>query len=653
MFSRLTPLVAALSLAGIALPALAEAETELGRIEVTGTRLASRAIRPVNLTVLSSSDIEHSTATSLPELLAGVAGVTMRNSDSTGNGSIDLRGFGASGASNTLILLDGVKLNDNDLSSPQLTVIALNRLERIEIVRGGSVAWGGGSSGGVINLITRRDTGADIQLGVGSHARRQLLLGGGLRQGAFSLRADGRHEETDGYRDNGRNKLLAGAAQFGWQDERSRLELGLAKETEELRFPGPNRVNPATGLNEFIQAPWSSSTPKDWGKTEGERLTLHGEGKFEGGRWALDGSRRGKDTDAYFDYGGFPSRDRRESHENRFSPRLGLQWGGLEVAGGIDIGRAHTERYSGSLVASDLAGTSRLHTEALWVDLGYAVQAGSRLTVGARHERASQTVLVAASPWSPAMEFKRDDAPNALQLGWRQHLSADLWWYARVGQSYRLANADELVGNSELRSQRSRDFELGTEARLGEGKLRVSAFSMRLRDEIAFQPYVNGFGANINLAPTRRQGMELEWSQKIGELDLAANMTWLDARFRGGVYGGKDVTGKQVPLVPRLQGNLSLGWAWSDATRLDGQLHAVSHSRIDNDQINTGPWLAGYGTVDLKLSHRVGGWQLALSGQNLGDKRYASYGVKSTSGANYNLYPMPGRRWFASAGYRW
>ncbi len=95
----------------------------------------------------------------MQDLLSTQAGIHLINTSSSSDNSIvDLRGFGITGASNTLILIDGVKQNTNDLSAPSLGVVPLDQVERIEIVRGsGSVQYGGGTTGGVINIITRSD----------------------------------------------------------------------------------------------------------------------------------------------------------------------------------------------------------------------------------------------------------------------------------------------------------------------------------------------------------------------------------------------------------------------------------------------------------------------------------------------------------------
>ena len=67
------------------------------------------------------------------------------------------QGFGETGPLNTLVLVDGRRVNEIDLSGVDWTQIPLDQIERIEIVRGsGSVLYGDNAAAGVINIITKK-----------------------------------------------------------------------------------------------------------------------------------------------------------------------------------------------------------------------------------------------------------------------------------------------------------------------------------------------------------------------------------------------------------------------------------------------------------------------------------------------------------------
>jgi len=118
MKTRLIILIQLL-LAGLYGSNLAATETS-NNILVTATRIDPGNLKARgNTTVITAADIEKSTARTLPELLGREAGILTRSlfGNHGVNATVDMRGFGAASGQNTLILLDGRRLNDVDLSS--------------------------------------------------------------------------------------------------------------------------------------------------------------------------------------------------------------------------------------------------------------------------------------------------------------------------------------------------------------------------------------------------------------------------------------------------------------------------------------------------------------------------------------------------------
>ncbi len=114
--------------------------------------------------IITRDAIERAPQASLADIIAREAGVQTTSLYGGVNGAgtaIDLRGFGATGPSNTLVLVDGRRLNDWDLPGFDLSTIAKDSIERIEITRGnsGAVLYGDGAVGGVINIVTRSGAG--------------------------------------------------------------------------------------------------------------------------------------------------------------------------------------------------------------------------------------------------------------------------------------------------------------------------------------------------------------------------------------------------------------------------------------------------------------------------------------------------------------
>ena len=93
-----------------------------------------------NISIITSEEIAASKHKTLPELLSTYSGIQIRKSYSnveSSSTSLDMRGFGESSTNNVMILLNGRRLNDIDMSTIN-SHIPTDSIERIEIIRGGS-----------------------------------------------------------------------------------------------------------------------------------------------------------------------------------------------------------------------------------------------------------------------------------------------------------------------------------------------------------------------------------------------------------------------------------------------------------------------------------------------------------------------------------
>jgi iron complex outermembrane receptor protein len=116
-------------------------------IVVTATRFESaKDEKPIATQIIQGDEIREASATSLSEVLNKLGGVHTRINLSGGpDAPLDLRGFGMTGDQNTLVLLNGQRISENEGVSARISTIPLNSIDRIEILRGaGAVLYGGG-----------------------------------------------------------------------------------------------------------------------------------------------------------------------------------------------------------------------------------------------------------------------------------------------------------------------------------------------------------------------------------------------------------------------------------------------------------------------------------------------------------------------------
>ncbi len=144
------------------------------------TRLQS-GLAGSNITIISKEDLKLYQNKSLPKIIESYSGISTRSTAAGYDGvytTLDMRGFGEVAKSNTLILINGRRLNDIDMSTIN-SHIPTDSIERIEIIRGGSAAtlYGSGAVGGAINIVTNNeDINNSFKTSIGSYSNKSADL---------------------------------------------------------------------------------------------------------------------------------------------------------------------------------------------------------------------------------------------------------------------------------------------------------------------------------------------------------------------------------------------------------------------------------------------------------------------------------------------
>src|SRR4051812_24237028 len=119
---------------------------------------------PASITVLDREDVEQQPGVNLDDRLRSIPGFSLfrRSSSLVANPTtqgVSLRGLGSSGASRTLILWDGVPINDPFGGWVYWTRVDPEELSRVEISRGASTSvFGDRAMSGAIALFSRPAT---------------------------------------------------------------------------------------------------------------------------------------------------------------------------------------------------------------------------------------------------------------------------------------------------------------------------------------------------------------------------------------------------------------------------------------------------------------------------------------------------------------
>jgi iron complex outermembrane receptor protein len=649
--------IIAAAIAAYALPAFSQSDDA---IMVTATRFPERRLQaPVGMTVITAADIARDTARTLPELLGHLGGLYVRNNSGDPNLQLDLRGFGITGDQNTLVLLDGVRLNENDLSTTKLSSIPLQSIERIEILRGsGAVLYGAGATGGTINIITKGPKPsvkeAYVYGGAGDYGTLEGRATASIAGSNMGLTVSGSHAESDNYRVNNRVRQDNVAGDLRYFSDKSLLSLKFGSDIQRLQLPG------VRNQTQLVTDPRGASTPGDWSTRDGNYLTLLGQHRIGEFSFAADlGYRDQVGRSMFANFGSFTDT---RTNSLTFSPRVNWSTDLLGVPTSLVVGADFSESDYDRRIASDpstigspFAGTTGSQENSAFYFLYNAqVAAPLKLSFGWRTQRVNDHLVQTGFF---ASDQKQTRSADAGELGLQYAVNNAWTLFGRAGSSFRFATVDDnglTTTGRLLEPQTARNLDAGIEYRDRGARLRANVYQIDLKNEIYFSPLATPFGgANTNLSPTRREGLELAGQWPLNpDLTLSGSANFQSATFRSGVYGGVDVSGKDVPLVPSMIATLQLAWRFAPRAQAFASLSYAGEQRYDNDQANTfAQKIPAYALLDLKLSYRLENWNLSAAVNNVFDKDYYSYGIINSFACTTPIcaYPQMGRSFLVTA----
>ena len=682
-------------------------DNSTGHSVTTSGNTVTGGIVGASTTIITAEDIARAPAQTLPEILSREPGIQVTNLFGGVNGArsvVDMRGFGAAATSNTLVLINGRRINDLDIAGVDLASIPRDSIDRIEITRGnsGAVLYGEGAIGGVINIVTKSGIGlkpvARFEGAFGSFQYKEGNASFSGSKGPWSASLYSNAINSDGYRDNNFYRQLNGVGDLRYTYEQGSAYLNLSADNSHLGLPGARRVEPSIGLNQLVTDRRGATTPFDYADKNGRNATVGMTRMLApGAELIIDGGIRNKTEKAEF-HGNFA--DPASSTPLRavdtelttasLTPRLkldatvgGMRW---QSTGGIDYYRAH---YNSD--RPQFLGAAPIHR----FDLTQSTMAGywqqtvtvvpsTDVSAGARVQRTKIQAADAFDPNAPGanplvcfppfgcfgdqagVPLNKSETNQAYHLGVEHRVNPNLTVFGRVARSFRVPNVDERVGmvtsengaptTFDLRTQKSRDLETGVRVHLGALDVQSSIYDMRLTDEIHFRFGPNFEANNINLDPTRRYGWETMGAYRLSDqVRFKGGFAYTRAVFREGLFSGHD-----VPLVSRWTGNVGVAWdIWQKWLTFDGVVRFVGARRMDNDQLNIQPMIPASTVVDIRFGGEYDRYFWSFAVQNLFNANYFDYAIASpfpfgfASQLNtYNAYPQPGRSFMLKGGFK-
>lgn len=611
----------------------ARSATSLEEVVVTATR-QEEAISsvPANISVITEEEIQNSPARDVPDLLRTEAGVHV--SDISGNRrsySVDLRGFGETASMNTLVLVDGRKINSPDLSATDWTLIPVDRIERIEIIRGGrgSVLYGDNAAGGAINIITKQGKGFDASAEVagGSYdtGKANAQISGSHKDLSYSL--TGSYYTSDGYRDNSDTRAKdVGVNLDYFASDRVKLYFSSGYHEDKTGLPGD------ISESEFQAGASRTDTfsPDDYSETEDYYIKAGPEIFFlNDSLFKIDFSYRNREASSFL-YG---SQRDQEIDTITVSPQVVFREKIFNLDNSLTLGLDFIEDES-EVAADYLPGTEEITKEnwGLYVHDELSVTDRLSVSAGYRYDEVEYT-------FNPQTLQRIKSDENLFTGGVTYNYTKRSHVYASYSRSFRYPAIDELTYAPDiLEPQTSDDYEVGFRHYFSDAfYAKVNFFRIDTENELLYDPSIPfGFfqGANTNFEDeTRREGVEISAGHKFAYVDLKGTYSFTDAEIRGGQFDGND-----FPGVPEHQASATA--TFYPMKNLSVALNGVyvGERPFISDFANEADDQDDYFVASTKIRYQWDKMSAYLNVNNLFNKEYEEYGTYFGERA---YYPSP------------
>lgn len=632
-----------------------------------------------NVISIEGKDLQNKGYVSLEQALERISGISFVNFGLGRN--IDMRGQGDKSNIAVKVMIDGRAINvlDNSHGVTPLDSINLDNVERIEIIPGGgSVLYGSGTRGGVINIITKKQKSDAFAINLKSSAYDHGGLGGNLgingakqinENLAFSF--DIQSFNLDGYQEGYNEKgYFINTKTYIDINDNSDLTLGYnyfkskntssgyltkaqaqSDPTQKGNSDNITQINrPEISLDyhyyfddiwEFnLEAFWQNQKInylKDVSEMSSMGLSVPVYQNGSGFEDTLTGislkNKLNYANNSYFIFGyEFANHDAKRTsiiHYDVNSPKFQMSHTMTTL---MDM-----TKQSHSIFALDSHEFNDI----------FSISGGARYEYSLydtnRNYTSNMIISSVPRPNTPEL-FSTDDTSHnfAFEITPNFKYSDTGKLYIKYERGFVSPSPAQFV-NKDKNSQKYYSANLNPEIfdtfELGIDDFwwdfygfNLTLFYTQSKDEISYlgNPHATGggFWQYYNIDQTRRLGVELSLSQNFldGDLILRESLTYLDAKISKGVNDGM-----RIPYVSKIKATAGLEYAWNK--NFSNFIDLTYFSRAKDGGIideNTGKmsknsWIRDYFLTDIGMKYNYKKLQILAGIRNLFDKRYYTY----------------------------
>jgi len=595
---------------------------------------------PASVEIFTADQIQKSHARTVAEFLNQNSSFELYDLSNRGSGlagQINARGFNGE-KSATLVLLNGVRLNDPNNGTVLWTAIPMSSIERIEVIKGSQVVYGEGALAGVINIITKKEKNQlNAFLGTNSHIEGGLI--GNVNLNEVMLQTQLEHVKGNGYRQNSNydygNAVLSSQWQ-GWNFSYAR-HFG--------NYANPNYLN----YNNYQNNPQKSNNASSQYYLEvSDRTQITYEAiLFDNWQWRnqISAVNRIQNSDIGF----------------------GLYEGNMNTMGGVTqvmvplsssqtlqtgIDYYEDQVFAGSLSALPKSLVKR-NTRGLFFDALTQFNEFIDLDLAARFDQTDINYQNVTDTTYAKVSGKTSLTGSSPKIAINLHPVHQNKTYFSLSRTYKAPASEDFatfiapyVTNTQIQPQSAETFEMGMIQDWRDGQASFVYYNTQVTNEI----FYNNVSFQNDNVDTTHTGYEASIKQNFWDhFEFRLGYQSQDAFFRGSIYNNIYQAGKKIPGVSAQQFQYALSYSPDTEITITYLGRSVSDFFIANDIQNVQGKQNGYGVADLKFSKQMSDIRFLFQMRNIWDARYTTY-VGWFGGAN-QYYPAEGRSIMAGIEY--
>lgn len=618
----------------------------LGKVEVRHTSKGPLAANSVltSVDVMGRDKVEDKNVLNSWELIGQMPGVQLTETrQGAESGKATFRAFNGEGYINGIkTLIDGIPSNVNSGNQRFIDMVFPLEIDYIEVVRGtNDPRYGLHNIGGNLNFATRQGGEyLDARLTYGSFNTREAQMALGKEAGRFAQNYFFGVQASDGYRDHDTSRKYTLSGKWFYTSESQAIRAGLTARAYHHEADEPGFLTAHEFAADRHQSPAKNANDGDdrdmWQIGGHMDLQLTGALSLSTKLYANGYRDDRKVTFTHYPIGNAP-RQRRQWDEKQFGLISSLTWLASDratVEAGANLEHQDNEyrRYRYAFgIPTDFVAPARVQNDDHYTldNVGGYVQAVFRPT---------QSLKIV-----PAYRIDRFTGHTRLPDGTRASLQRYGWIeqpklsvvyaitpnanvYANWGQSFQVltgstAPAYLTQGQRAYRPSINTGSEVGIKLSPVPGtEARLAAWRQDATDEVANMPAT---GTSIGLGRTRRQGLDMQISSRLGEhWSLWASHAIQEAKVVSAyTTSGVSLEGKEVMSTPRYISNLGLDYQWNERLRLGLQARMQGDYYIE--ELNAKGKYGGFKVLDVNVSYQISErLSVDLQIKNLADRQY-------------------------------